>query len=145
MEILDDLRDEIRALRAEIQQIKQQVAKPPVVNIDTAKLATEVTRNLSDYTAAGEKVAGRIDAAVGRIPEAINNQYGINPPTRTLVIVVVLLILATGLTVFFSVPRLDADRLKSQDQSIKWYRHEVNYMRSKNPKTAANYDAEFRR
>ncbi len=114
------------------------------MKIDTAKLATAVTHNLSDYAATGEKVTRRIEAAAASIPREIRNQYGIDPPTRTLVIVVFLLMLITGLAVYFSVPRVDEQRINSQAQAIRWYKHELEYMRSKNPKTAANYDAEFR-
>jgi hypothetical protein len=144
MEILKNLENEIKALSAKIDQVSKKVEQPPVVKIDTARLAMAVTQNLSDYTAAGEKVSKRIEAAAASIPREINNQYGIDPPTRTLAIVMLLLMSAVGLAVFFSVPRLDAQRLDSQAESIKWYKHELEYMRSKNPKTAANYDAEFR-
>ena len=50
MEIINDLRADIVKLQAEIQSLKVQVAKPPVVNIDTAKLATVITDKLSGYT-----------------------------------------------------------------------------------------------
>jgi hypothetical protein len=144
MEILENLENEIKALSAKIEQVSKKVEQPPVVKIDTARLATAVAHNLSDYAAAGEKVARRIEAAAASIPREIKKQYGIDPPTRTLAIAMLLLVLATGLAVFFSVPRLDAQRLDSQAEAIEWYKHELEYMRSKNPKTAANYDAEFR-
>lgn len=138
------MRNDIKTLSAKIEEVSKKVEQPPVVKIDTDKLATAVTRKLDNYTSSGETVAKRIEAAAARIPREIRNQYGIDPPTRTLAIVIFLLMLITGLAVYFSVPRLDEQRLNDQAQAIKWYKHELEYMRSKNPKTAANYDAEFR-
>ncbi len=151
MEIINDLRTDIVKLQAEIQSLKVQVAKPPVVNIDTAKLATVITDKLSGYTDAGDKVAGRIEAVAAKIPQELKHQYGINPSTRTLVMVVVALVLAAIGVGYFATPRVleqqlvrQSAKIDRQAQIIDNREWEIEYYRSRNPRTAAQFDKEYR-
>jgi hypothetical protein len=151
MEIINDLRTDIVKLQAEIQSLKVQVAKPPVVNIDTAKLATVITDKLSGYTDAGDKVAGRIEAVAAKIPQELKHQYGINPSTRTLVIVVVAMVLAAIGVGYFATPRVleqqlvrQSAKIDRQAQIIDNREWEIEYYRSRNPRTAAQFDKEYR-
>ena len=151
MEIINDLRAEIVKLQAEIQSLKVQVAKPPVVNIDTVKLATVITDKLSDYTDAGNKVAGRIEAVAAKIPQELKHQYGINPSTRTLLIVVTSLVLAAVGLGYLATPRIleqqlvrQSAKIDRQAQIIDNREWEIEYYRSRNPRTAAQFDKEYR-
>jgi hypothetical protein len=151
MEIINDLRADIVKLQAEIQSLKVQVAKPPVVNIDTVKLATVITDKLSDYTDAGNKVAGRIEAVAAKIPQELKHQYGINPSTRTLLIVVTSLVLAAVGLGYLATPRIleqqlvrQSAKIDRQAQIIDNREWEIEYYRSRNPRTAAQFDKEYR-
>ena len=151
MEIINDLRAEIVKLQAEIQSLKVQVAKPPVVNIDTAKLATELARRMEPHTVASEKVAKRIEAVAAQIPQELKHQYGINPSTRILVIVVVGLVLAAIGVGYFATPRVleqqlvrQSAKIDRQAQIIDNREWEIEYYRSRNPRTATQFDKEYR-
>ena len=151
MEIINDLRAEIIKLQAEIQSLKVQVANPPVVNIDTAKLATELARRMEAHTTAAEKVAKRIEAVAAQIPQELKHQYGINPSTRTLVIVVVGLVLAAIGVGYLATPRIleqqlvrQSAKIDRQAQIIDNREWEIEYYRSRNPRTAAQFDKEYR-
>jgi hypothetical protein len=152
MEILDNLQNEIRALSAKIDQVSKKVEQPPVVKIDTAKLATVITDKLSGYTDAGDKIAGRIEAVAAKIPQELKHQYGINPSTRTLVIVVVALVLAAIGVGYFATPRVleqqlvrQSAKIDRQAQIIDNREWEIEYYRSRNPRTAAQFDKEYRK
>jgi hypothetical protein len=122
-----------------------------VVNIDTVKLATVITDKLSDYTDAGNKVAGRIEAVAAKIPQELKHQYGINPSTRTLLIVVTSLVLAAVGLGYLATPRIleqqlvrQSAKIDRQAQIIDNREWEIEYYRSRNPRTAAQFDKEYR-
>jgi len=151
MEILDNLRNDIKTLSAKIEEVSKKVEQPPVVKIDTEKLATAVTRKLDNYTSSGETVAKRIEAAANRIPREIKNQYGIDPSTRTLMIVVTALVLAAVGVGYLATPRIleqqvlrQSEKIDRQAQIIDNREFEIEYYRSRNPRTAAQFDKEYR-
>jgi hypothetical protein len=151
MEILDNLRNDIKTLSAKIEEVSKKVEQPPVVKIDTDKLATAVTRKLDNYTSSGETVAKRIEAAADRIPREIKNQYGIDPSTRTLMIVVTALVLAAVGVGYLATPRIleqqvlrQSEKIDRQAQIIDNREFEIEYYRSRNPRTAAQFDKEYR-
>lgn len=151
MEILDNLRNDIKALSAKIEEVSKKVEQPPVVKIDTDKLATAVTRKLDNYTTSGETVAKRIEAAAARIPQEIKNQYGIDPSTRTLAIVVIALVLVAVGVGYLATPRIleqqllrQSEKIDRQAQIIDNREFEIEYYRSRNPRTAAQFDKEYR-
>jgi hypothetical protein len=151
MEILDNLRNEIKILSAKIEEVSKKVEQPPVVRIDTEKLAAAVTRKLDNYTSSGETVAKRIEATAARIPREIKNQYGIDPSTRTLLIVVTALVLAAVGVGYLATPRIleqqllrQSEEIERQAQIIENQDFEIEYYRSRNPRTAAQFDKEYR-
>lgn len=151
MEILDNLRNDIKALSAKIEEVSKKVEQPPVVRIDTEKLAAVVTRKLDNYTSSGETVAKRIETAAARIPREIKTQYGIDPSTRTLLIVVTVLVLAGMGVGYLATPRIlqqellrQSQKIDRQAQIIQNQEFEIEYYRSRNPKTAAQFDREYR-
>jgi hypothetical protein len=151
MEILDNLRNEIKTLSAKIEEVSKKVEQPPVVRIDTEKLAAAVTRKLDNHTSSGETVAKRIEAAAARIPREIKNQYGIDPSTRMLLIVMTALVLVAVGVGYLATPRIleqqllrQSGKIDRQAQTIENQAFEIEYYRSRNPKTAAQFDKEYR-
>lgn len=151
MEILDNLRNDIKTLSAKIEEVSKKVEQPPVVRIDTEKLAAAVTRKLDNHTSSGEAVAKRIEATAAQIPREIKNQYGIDPSTRTLLIVVTVLVLAAIGVGYLATPRIleqqllrQSEKIDRQTQIIENQDFEIEYYRSRNPKTAAQFDREYR-
>lgn len=145
------MRNDIKTLSAKIEEVSKKVEQPPVVKIDTDKLATAVTRKLDNYTSSGETVAKRIEAAADRIPREIKNQYGIDPSTRTLMIVVTALVLAAVGVGYLATPRIleqqvlrQSEKIDRQAQIIDNREFEIEYYRSRNPRTAAQFDKEYR-
>ena len=145
------MRNDIKTLSAKIEEVSKKVEQPPVVKIDTEKLATAVTRKLDNYTSSGETVAKRIEAAANRIPREIKNQYGIDPSTRTLMIVVTALVLAAVGVGYLATPRIleqqvlrQSEKIDRQAQIIDNREFEIEYYRSRNPRTAAQFDKEYR-
>ena len=142
MEIINDLRADIVKLQAEIQSLKVQVAKPPVVNIDTAKLATVITDKLSGYTDAGDKVAGRIEAAAASIPRSVATRWGIYADTKWFLLILLVLTTAAVYTGYVLSPTIAEQYIKYQQRNIEAQGDELNFLRRKNPRDAAQYARE---
>ncbi len=145
MEILDDLRDEIKALRAEIQQVKQLIGKPPVVNVDTAPLARAVTKDLDDYTRSGNAVVARIEAAAATIPKKL--EYGLNASTRLLLYSMGAMLLTGLFFGYLFTPDINESANKRLSAELAEAKHQLyekqvfeNYFRKKHPRDAARYD-----
>ncbi len=145
MEILDELRDEIKALRAEIQQVKQLVGKPPVVNVDTAPLARAVTKDLDDYTRSGSVVVARIEAAAATIPKKL--EYGLNESTRVLLYSMGAMLLIGLFFGYLFTPDINESANKRLAAELAQAQHQIrdhqgfeDYFRKKHPKDAARYD-----
>ena len=142
MEILDNLQNEIRALSAKIDQVSKKVEQPPVVNIDTAKLATVITDKLSGYTDAGDKVARRIESAAASIPHSVPTRWGIYADTKWFLLILLVLTTAAVYTGYMLSPTIAEQYIKYQQRNIEAQADELNFLRRKNPRDAAQYARE---
>lgn len=140
--VIITLVDRVDILTKEIQKVQVQTAKPPIV--DTSRMASEVTRNLSSYSAAGEASARRIEAAVARIPDMIPKKQGIEVHPRWIILGIVLVMALTGLAGYMLAPDVPQGLINQQARTIEYQKEELNYFREKAPKTAAQFDREFR-
>jgi predicted methyltransferase MtxX (methanogen marker protein 4) len=147
MEILENLRNDIKALSAKIEQVSKKVEQPPVVKIDTDKLAAAVTRKLDDYTASGESVAKRIEATAARIPTKLRHEYGLNENTRLMLIAMTIMVLVGigigyMLAPLFNQKYLDYqnEQLVNAKRAIQKQNAELEFLRTKNPRDAATWD-----
>ena len=134
--------DRVDALTKEVQKLQIQVAKPPIVNIDTDKLATVVTNKLSSYTDAGDKVAGRIEAAAASVPRSIPTRWGIYADTKWFLIIILVLTAAAVFLGYALSPTVADQYIKYQQRNIEAQADELNFLRRKNPRDAAQYARE---
>ena len=70
-------------------------------------------------------------------------EWSIESSTKFILIIMLLMVLTSGLFVYFASPQVDIVRLEYQAQQIKALENKLNYMVEKNPKTAKNYEQEI--
>jgi|GEM_PF-1377742 uncharacterized protein YlxW (UPF0749 family) len=142
MEILENLQNEIRALSTKIEQVSKKVEQPPVVKIDTAKLATELTRHLTDHSKAMEDLARRIEAVASNIPRSVKLKsekvHAIEWPTAAWLLLLVAAVAATG--VFFLMTANPAVAEYLNEKNVETRAH-LEYHIDRNPKTELGYQS----
>ncbi len=144
--VIITLIERVETLTKEVQKLQAQVNKPPIVNIDTAKLATELTQQFADHRKAMENIAKRIEAATASVPRSVTTTWRIEPTTKQFMLVVIFLA-----AIFFAMAYMllsstleesSREQRQIQARTNAAQADELNFLRRKNPKDAAQYARE---
>lgn len=110
---------------------------------ETNALLKQVSEELRKSNRQSETAANRIEGAAAKIPASVTivnrEEHGITRSAKVWLSVVLICILATYLVT----PEIAQHRLEQQEIKINNQQFELNYLRDKNPKSAAAFDEKY--
>jgi regulator of replication initiation timing len=149
MEIIEDLRKDIQSLSKQLENIERQLKEDkttskisPVIQLDSKKVAENLTNHLINTTeketTQREEFLKTFQSKLQSIPQSI--EYGLDASTTALIYSVVGSIIISIGVMYFFMRSHNTQQIKDQAEEIKYLQYEVNYLREKAPKAAAQFD-----